>query len=81
MNQNVQNSTLHNDIQLEDAQMLINSTVQSSAKIFCSGPDNKYLDSASQEAKSNYKYIISICRATAIVQSNRMPHNIFVATT
>lgn len=53
MNQNVQSSTIHHSIQLETTQVLINSIVQSSAKIFCNQPDNKDLDSAGQEAKSS----------------------------
>lgn len=57
MNQNVQSSTIHHSIQLEITQVLINSIVQSSAKIFSNQPDNKYLDSAGQEAKSSYNCI------------------------
>lgn len=81
MNQNAQSSSLHNNIQLETTQVIISSIVQSSAKIFCNRPDNKYLDSAGQEAKPSYDCIISICRAPATVQSNRMLHNVSVATT
>lgn len=90
MNQNVQNSTLHN-IQLETTQILINSIVQSSAKIFCNRPDNKYLDSAGQEANSSYDCITSIsgakqhckaieCYITSLLQLLNCHWNVKAAT-